>query len=261
MKRQGINMVRTGLWTAWSRVMLDPGALDENVLSALDAYVLSAAKNGILVCFNFFAFLPPSYGDTNPYLGPRALEGQRALLSIVASRYRGVGWVHWDLINEPSYAPPEGVWRNLPIRDEHEARGVARVGDGAARRGPAPPPRPLARRRRRPPGRPARRRGRLQLPAGDAAPAQGARLLRVHPGGGGALGRRLRDVLKAAGGDVLVTLGQDEGGTGTRPAQLLFADSVDYTSVHTWWNNDDLLWDGVMTKAPGRPTCTRKRGS
>ena len=54
--------------------------MDENVLSALDAYVLTAAKHGILVCFNFFAFIPPSYGDTNPYLGPRALEGQRALL-------------------------------------------------------------------------------------------------------------------------------------------------------------------------------------
>jgi len=57
MKRQGINMVRTGLWTAWTRVMLDPGAVDENVLSALDAYVLTAAKHGILVCFNFFAFI------------------------------------------------------------------------------------------------------------------------------------------------------------------------------------------------------------
>ena len=146
MKRQGINMVRTGLWTAWSRVMLDPGAMDENVLSALDAYVLSAAKNGILVCFNFFAFLPPSYGDSNPYLGPRALEGQRALLSMVASRYRGVGWVHWDLINEPSYAPPEGVWQQPA--DRRRARGprVARVGEGEARRRPARPARPLARR-------------------------------------------------------------------------------------------------------------------
>ena len=64
--------------------MIDPGAVDENVLSALDAYVLTAAKHGILVCFNFFAFLPPSYGDTNPYLGPRALEGQRALLTMAA---------------------------------------------------------------------------------------------------------------------------------------------------------------------------------
>ena len=75
MKSQGINMVRTGLWTAWTRVMLDPGAVDENVLSALDAYVLSAAKNGILVCFNFFAFLPPAYGDANPYLGPAGAGG------------------------------------------------------------------------------------------------------------------------------------------------------------------------------------------
>ena len=70
----------------------------------------------------------------------------------------------------------------------------------------------------------------------------------------------LRDVLKAAGGDVLVTLGQDEGGTGTRPAQLLHADAVDYTAVHTWWNNDDLLWDGVMTKAAGKPNMHQETG-
>jgi hypothetical protein len=260
MKRQGINMVRTGLWTAWSRVMLDPGAVDENVLSSLDAYVLSAAKNGILVCFNFFAFLPPSYGDSNPYLGPRALEGQRALLSMVASRYRGVGWVHWDLINEPSYAPPEGVWRNLPIRDSHEGRAWrewvrAKHGedplvlrdlwrdDGHDVRGV-----PLAdevgynflRESRRP------RKVRDFFEFTQVAASRWA--------------ATLRDVLKAAGGDVLVTLGQDEGGTGTRPAQLLFADSVDYTSVHTWWNNDDLLWDGVLTKALGRPNMHQETG-
>ena len=70
----------------------------------------------------------------------------------------------------------------------------------------------------------------------------------------------LRDTLKAAGGDVLVTLGQDEGGTGTRPAQLLHADSVDYTAVHTWWGNDDLLWDGVLTKAAGKPNVHQETG-
>ena len=126
MKKQGINMVRTGLWTAWSRAMLDPGALDENVLSALDAYVLCAAKHGILVSFNLYAFLPPSFGDANPYLGPRALEGQRAFLTALGSRYRGVSWVHWDLINEPSYAPPEGLWSNQPIRDANERKAWAR---------------------------------------------------------------------------------------------------------------------------------------
>ncbi|HXK10569.1 MAG TPA: hypothetical protein VMT70_13045 [Vicinamibacteria bacterium] len=260
MRSQGINMVRTGLWTAWTRVMLDPGAVDENVLSALDAYVLSAAKHGILVCFNFFAFLPPSYGDSNPYLGPRALEGQRAFLTMVARRYRGVGWVHWDLINEPSYAPPSGVWSNLPIGDEHEARAwrewvQAKHGDDPlvlrdlwrdASPGVLGVPGPdevgysFLRESRRP------RKVRDFFEFTQAAAARWA--------------GTLRDVLKAAGGDLLVTLGQDEGGTGTRPAPLFFADSLDYTAVHTWWNNDDLLWDGFMTKSPDKANLHQETG-
>jgi hypothetical protein len=260
MKGQGINMVRTGLWTAWSRVMLDPGALDENVLAALDAYVLTAARHGILVCFNFFAFLPPSYTDSNPYLGPRAIEGQRALLSMVASRYHGVGWVHWDLINEPSYAPPEGVWRNLPIGDAHEARAWREW--VKAKHGEDPL---VLRDLWRDTGNDV-----LGVPRASEI---GYNFLREH--------RRprkvrdffeftqaavalwtatLRDILKAAGGPVLVTLGQDEGGTGTRPAQLLHAESVDYTSVHTWWGNDDLLWDGFMTKVAGKPNMHQETG-
>jgi hypothetical protein len=240
--------------------MIDPGAVDENVLSALDAYVLTAARHGILVCFNFYAFLPPAYGDANPYLGPRALEGQRALLTAVARRYRGVEWVHWDLINEPSYAPPEGVWKNLPIGDEHEARAwrswvLARHGDELDRL------RDLWR---------DRTDGLLAAPGADEI---GYNFLREHRrprkvrdffeftqvavAGWAAT---LRDTLKAAGGDALVTLGQDEGGAGTRPAQLLHADSVDYTAIHTWWNNDDLLWDGVMTKALGKPNMHQETG-
>ena len=35
--RRGVNFVRTGLCTAWSRAMLDPGAVDESVLSASSA--------------------------------------------------------------------------------------------------------------------------------------------------------------------------------------------------------------------------------
>ena len=260
MKSQGINMVRTGLWTAWTRVMLDPGAVDEDVLSALDAYVLSAARNGILVCFNFFAFLPPSYGDANPYLGPRAREGQRALLAMVARRYRGSGWMHYDLVNEPSYAPPSGVWSNLPIGDEHEARawrewvrarhggdplllrdlwrdaGESLLGvPGAEEIGYA-----FLRENRRP------RKVRDFFEFTQEAAARWA--------------ASLRDVLRAAGGDVLVTLGQDEGGTGTRPAQLLLADSLDYTAVHTWWGNDDLLWDGFMTKSLDKANLHQETG-
>jgi hypothetical protein len=260
MRSQGIDMVRTGLWTAWTRLMLDPGAVDEDALSALDAYVLSAAKNRILVCFNFFAFLPPAYGDSNPYLGPRALEGQRALLTMVARRYRGVGWIHWDLINEPSYAPPEGVWSNLPIGDEHEARAwrewvtAKHGGDPLVLRDlwrddsddvlGVPAAREVGYSFLREGRRPRKVRDFFEFT--QVAAARWA--------------ATLRGVLKAADPDALVTLGQDEGGTGTRPAQLLHAGSVDYTAVHTWWGNDDLLWDGVMTKSPGQPNMHQETG-
>jgi hypothetical protein len=55
-------------------------------------------------------------------------------------------------------------------------------------------------------------------------------------------------------------MGQDEGGTHLRPAQQLHAASVDYTAVHTWWNNDDLLWDGVVTKVPEKPNLHQETG-
>ena len=250
MGARGVNFVRTGLWTGWRRAMLDPGAVDEGVLAALDAYVLTAAKHGIPVCFTFFAFLPPSFTGGNPYLDPRALEGQQEILTLFASRYRGVGWIHWDLINEPSYAPPEWLWQTRPIGDPHEREAFAdwvRRRHGAdllvaaerwrdvelAAEGPAPPGvdefgHHVIRENRRP------RKVRDFREFTQDAVAGWA--------------RRLRGVLRAAGDGPLVTLGQDEGGTGDRPAQQLMSDALDYTAVHTWWNNDDLLWDGVVTK-------------
>ena len=261
MAKQGVNFVRTGLWTAWSRVMLDPGAVDENVLSALDAYVLSAARNKVVVCFNLFAFIPPAFGGTNPYLDPRSIEGQLAFVSALASRYHGSGWIHWDLINEPSYARPEDLWKNRAIGDPYEraawtAWAKAKHGDDPER----------IRELWRDPGDDL-----FSVPRGDemdyAPLREGRRPRKARDFGeftqeaAASWMRRLRAVLKQAGGpEVLVTLGQDEGGTGTRPAPSIYYDALDYTSVHTWWNNDDLLWDGVMTKAPEVPNLHQETG-
>ncbi len=260
MRKEGVNMVRTGLWTGWARAMLDPGAVDESVLSALDAYVLTAAKHGILVCFNFFAFIPPSFGDTNPYLGPRALEGQRALLTMVARRYRGVGWVHWDLINEPSYAPSRALWTHQPIGDPHEARAwrewvAARHGEDLL----------VLRDLWRDAtddllGVPRADEFGYSALRGERRPRKVRDFFEFTQEAAARWAAALRATLREAGGDVLVTLGQDEGGTGTRPAQLLHADAVDYTSVHPWWANDDLLWDGVMTKSAAKPNLFQETG-
>ena len=66
----------------------------------------------------------------------------------------------------------------------------------------------------------------------------------------------LHDLLR----DSLVTLGQDEGGTGLRSSQQLHAEAVDYTSVHPWWNNDDVLSTGVFTKVPEKPLLFQETG-
>ncbi len=261
MAKLGINFVRTGVWTGWSRAMLNSGAIDEGFLRALDAYVQTAAKHGILVNFTFYAFLPPSFGGSNPYLDPRALEGQREFLSTIASRYRGVSWIHWDLINEPSYAPPEGLWSNRPIRDAWEARAwrawvEKRHGDDVAQL------RDLWRDRSGDP---------LALPREsdlnyvqireDRTPRKTRDFVEFSQEVVAGWAADLRATLRAAGGDdVLVTLGQDEGGTWLRPSQQLHAASVDYTAVHPWWQNDDVLATGVASKVPEKPMLFQETG-
>ena len=260
MQKRGINFVRTGLWTAWSRAMLDPGAIDEGILAALDAYVHAAARHGIVVCFNFFAFLPPAFTGDNPYLDPRAIDGQRELLTLFAAHFRGNGWVHWDLVNEPSYAPKSAVWSTRAVGDEHEKRawtawlqarhgadlGVLRALWHDPSDDPTSVPRPedftqaFVQAARRP-----RKARDFQEFAQDAVAGWAA---------------RMRAILRAAGQDPLVTLGQDEGGIHERPTQQLLAASLDYTAVHTWWKNDDLLWDGVLTKVPEKPNLHQETG-
>jgi hypothetical protein len=260
MQRRGINFVRTGIWTAWSRAMLNPGAIDENVLSALDAYVQTAAKHGIHVAFTFFAFQPPYFGGTNPFLDPRAIEGQRAFLTLFATRYAGVPWISWDLINEPSYAPADKLWTNQPIGDASEAKAwqaFVRQRHGADDN--------ALRVLWRVPGDDVAaipkledlswtmiREGRTPRKAYDFTVFSQEAVARWAA--------TLRQVLKQSQPDALVTLGQDEGGTELRPSQQLHAESVDYTAVHTWWNNDDLLWDGVLTKVPEKPNLHQETG-
>lgn len=264
MKRHGVNFVRTGLWTAWSRVIAErAGArvVDEGVLSAVEAFVETAAKHGIVVCFNLFAFLPPDFGGDNPYLDPKALDGQKALVTALARRFSGVPWVHWDLINEPSYAPRSKLWRTRPIGDAHEA---AAWKEWLEARHPGMKPWALASLWNDASDQP------LAIPTDqdfERDPVQAGR----HP-------RKARDfreltetvvtrwaagmraTIRSVAGDSLVTLGQDEGGIYERATQQLLAGALDYTSVHTWWKNDDLLWDGALTKVIGKPSLHQETG-
>jgi len=271
MKAAGVNMVRTGLWTAWKRAMLDPGAVDEGVLRAFTAFLLTARKYDIPVIFNFFAFWPEEWGGSNPYLDPRAVEAQKELVAAFAHRFAGVDDLIWDFINEPSFSSPARVWTTRPNYDKFERAAWAkwlqeRATDFSPEEAQAADPADVWRERwRLTPNAP------LDLPAltdfQDQYIFQGTHPLRV-------LDYRLfaqemfnrwtaqmvATVRSNGNPHQLVTVGQDEGGTGDRPNPHFYADVVDFTTNHSWWQNDDLLWDSVMTKTPNKPNLLQETG-
>ncbi|MEO1086199.1 MAG: hypothetical protein AAFY88_18320, partial [Acidobacteriota bacterium] len=248
------------LWTAWPRIMLNPGTIDEAFLRALDAYVASAAKNGIYINFSFFAFQPPSYGGEHPYMGRRALDGQKDFLTLIASRFRGVHWIHWDLINEPSYAKVGTLWTHQPTGDEEEERGWLRF--IRERHGNDMD---LLRDRWQ-----DRERYFTGVPHGgdmgyamvrqDRQPRKARDFAVYTQQVATAWAKELRDHLRAVSGPLLVTLGQDEGGTRDRPAQQFHGEVLDYTGVHPWWAVDDMLATGVLTKIPEKPNLYQETG-
>ena len=51
MHDNGINMIRTGLWTAWDQVMKEPGVVQDSALRNLEAFLLTARRYNIPVQF------------------------------------------------------------------------------------------------------------------------------------------------------------------------------------------------------------------
>ena len=247
MKRTGINLVRTGIWTGWRDLMPQVGAFREDALRALDAFLLTARRHDIPVIFTLFAFLPETWGGENAYLDPQAVEAQQAFVTAIASRYGRMNDLLWDLINEPSFCNKDHLWSCRPNSDRFEREAWSAW---IAGRHPSA----------------ADREG-LDLPSLDD----------FKPGSGGAARvleyrlfaqemfprwvRQIRSALRANGNPrQLVTVGQDEAGTNDSPNNLFLAGDVDFTCVHNWWLNDALVWDGVLTKAPGRMNLVEETG-
>ncbi len=265
MKAAGANIIRTGIWTAWRRYMAEPGSHDEGALRAFEAFVLTAKQHDLPVIFSFFAFLPETWGGTNAYLDPAAVRAQQGFVRAFAERVATVPDLVWDLINEPSFCNPQRLWSCRPNYDEHERRAWAAW---LRERYPAPTDAAhaalLHELWRAVPGE------RLGLPPleefGDRNLWEGARPLRTTTYRLFAQeqfarwARALRDTLKSVAPHHLVMVGQDEGGTGESPSNHTMAEAVDLTSIHTWWLNDDLVWDHVVTKVPRRPNLAQETG-
>ena len=261
-----INFVRTGIWSAYKKISLDQNVVDEAFLRALEAYYLSARSHGIPVLFTFFSFVPEDFGGISPYFDPRSLEGGRAYASAIVDRFAETKEMLWDLINEPSFANPNKLWQCRPNGDkfEHAAflewleERYSGSSDGRTwedivrarwRLLPdeaigVPTEADFADRQVMESHRPYRAKEYAHF-AQDAFRDWIALMTRA---------------IRSSDSIAPVTVGQDEGGLFERPSPLYHHDVVDFTSIHTWWFNDNLVWDGLMAKAKGKPMLVSESG-
>lgn len=256
-----INLVRTGIWSGFRKISLDPQAIDEAFLRALEAYYLSARASGIPVIFTFFAFVPESFGGDNPYLDPRAIEGQRAYISAVVSRFRDTREMIWDLINEPSFSAPDKLWKLRPNGDAHESAAFLawleqRYGDDWEN---------IVRRRWRllpddPIGLPTDEDFEDRQTFRETKPYRAQEYAHFAQDAFEGWIREMTAAIRQAGSSAAITVGQDEGGLNDRPNPLFHHRSVDFASIHTWWYNDAQYWDSVMARPVDTPLLVSETG-
>jgi len=262
-----INCVRTGVWYDWNRIAQPSGQVDEAWLRALEAYYLTARRHDIPVVFTFFAFLPEAFGGENPYLDPRAVNAQRAFLATVATRFADARHIIWDLINEPSFSSPDHLWKCRPNGDDHEQRAFRNWLEQRFQ--------PLA-------GAPGtwedvvRARWRIapdveiDLPQFEdfagahvfehRRPYRAMDYIHFAQDAFADWAAQMTAALREAGSHAAITVGQDEGGLLQRPHPLMHHHMLDFTSMHTWWFNDHLLWDAIAARAADKPLLVSETG-
>jgi len=267
MKKAGINLIRTGVWTAWRQMMFVDGHFFEDVLRAIDAFFLTAKKHGLEVTFNFFSFAPEAWEGDNPYLDPRAVEAQKRFIVSVVSRHRTSTHVQWDLINEPSLFDPKRIFAG-PQSNRDRFEQALYVEWLKRRHGSI---RTLQERWNMTPEelpsfesvRPPEKKD-IDFDVQDMGRAKKGLVwldyalftMEMH----NRWARELVGAIKSVAPEQLVTVGQDEGLAGGRPSPFFYAEAVDYTTVHTWWMMDALVWDGIFSKDGLKPNLVQETG-
>jgi Cellulase (glycosyl hydrolase family 5) len=262
MQRNGVNMIRTGLWSGWDQAMKESGVMHEDSMRNFEAFLMTARRHNIPVQFNIFAFLPEIFGGTNPYLDPHAIDRQRTFVAALADRFKNAPYVMWDIINEPSFDKPEHPWATRAQGDGYEsalwneflAKRYPDRGALAAAWNTTP----------QPTGAPIAAPSEQDFSIGGVT--SGGRILNVHDFYLFAQQEftnwviTMRDTIRNTGSKQIITIGQDEGGVMDRLNPSFWGSAVDFTTNHPYWQNDALLWDCLAAKYPGKPLLMQEVG-
>jgi hypothetical protein len=276
MAAHGVTFVRTGVWMSNAKfIEAGTGEPDERFLRNLEAFLICAHHHGISVNFTFFAFSPASGAPSrssdaaalqkNPYLDGDALRAQEAYVRAVANRFASVPWLCWDLINEPSFSNPLQIFKgNIPNGDAAEIsawhewlreryKSLSTLGDAWAVTSE-------------------------QLGGFDSIPLPSVADLTYERYGNprqvravdynlfaqdmfGRWVQSMAAVIRQSGSKQLINVGQDEGGVSNRVLNQFYGlAGVSFTTNHTYWQDDALLWDSVVAKRPGMPNITGETG-
>jgi hypothetical protein len=286
MAAHGVSFVRTGVWSQNTKFVDKDGGVNQRFLRNLEAYLLCAQRHKVAVNFTFFAFAPKYDGAlrgnvfgppvANPYLDPASLVSEKAYVSSVVDHFKDVPFLSYDLINEPSVSNPYHVFQgSYPNGDTAETaawrKWLSQKYDGKLDA--------LANAWRVTPDK-------LSSPDSpssfDAVPLPKAQDLAAgsHDNRYGnadevrALDynlfaqdlfsdwvRGMVELIRGTGSKQLVDVGQDEGGVTDRVLNQFYGSAgVSFTTNHTYWQDDALLWDSVVAKRVGQPNITGETG-
>ena len=300
MQRYGVTFVRTGVWGPTLRLIDPATkGVTERFLRNLEAFLLSAHRHNIIVNFTFYAFTPrvldPSAPSPQPavpqaapvaaagggrgggrggpqappepnvYMDPQSVKTELNYVLSIVNRFKDVPWLCWDLINEPSFANPNRLWTgNTPNGDPVEL-ALWRKWLGAKYSS-------LAELSAAWMATPDQLGGFDNIPM----PAIANLTFDRYKNAGMVRAfdynlftqemftewvRSMVNAIHGAGSKQLVNVGQDEGGVTNRVLnQFYAAGGVAFTTNHTYWQDDALLWDSVAAKRSGVPNITGETG-
>ena len=273
----GLNMIRTGLWTAWANELAPDGTVSEDGLRTIEAFLMCARHAGLPVQFNLFSFYPDTWGGENGYLDPVALAAETKYAQSLVAKFHDVPFLAWDLINEPSANKNE--WRTLPDYDSFEKAAWAKW---LAERYPdrakylhdiAEPSLGIGRDLQAQPTAKSPEEAAqdpLALPQAAAFAEDAVRsgfnplkdydywLFTQSMFDGWV--QQMRAMIRGTGSQQLVTVGQDEGGVAGRLSPAFYGPDIDFTADHTWWDYDAILWASLAPKFPGKPLLIQETG-
>lgn len=276
MERHNVTFVRTGVWMNNAKfIESSTGGVSERFARNLEAYLLSARNHHIAVNFTFFAFSPRSGAafpanttngvQRNPYLNPVAVHREIQYVVSVVNRFKNVPWLSWDLINEPSFSNPAMIFHgNVPNGDPTETaawrawlqkkyRTLTALGSAwsvppehwaSFEDVPLPSLKDITY---------ARYGNEKEIRAIDYNLfAQDMFTQWV---------KTMVLAIRSTGSKQLIDVGQDEGGVTDRLLNQFFVQGgVSFTANHTYWQDDALLWDSVVSRIPGVPNIVGETG-